>query len=330
MSRRRTKSIILDTDIGSDVDDALALALVLSAPEALELVAVTTVGRRAELRARVAAGLLGLAGRADVEVCSGETRPVLRAPDRFNWFDHEERCIVPGPGARLSSERAPERIVRAARETQGLEVVLVGPLTNMARALALDPELPQRVGGITVMGGHVREVRIGGFVCAPGIDYNLCSDPEASLAVLGAGFRTTLVTADVTLSTWLRSADLERLEAAGPLGSALAEQVRIWAPVQRKIFTGLGGNVEADNVAFLHDPLTVQSLLDASCLGFEKLRIVPTLESGVLRTLEAAPSLGIGSEMRVATRVDAAAAEGAIVERLHAFAFGDVGERSPT
>ena len=328
MSRRRTKSrkpagqharplpIVFDTDIGSDVDDALALALVLSAPDALELVAVTTVGRQAELRARVAAGLLGLAGRADVEVCGGETRPVLRAPDRFNWFGHEERCIVPGPAAKLSSESAPERIVRAARETEGLELVLVGPLTNVARALALDPELPQRVRGITVMGGHVREARIGRFVCAPGIDYNLCSDPEASLAVLGAGFRTTLVSADVTLSTWLRSADLERLAAAGPLGRALAEQVRIWAPVQRKIFTGIGGTLEDDNVAFLHDPLTVLSLLDASCLGFETLRIVPTLESDVLRTLEAAPSLGIGSEMRVATRVDAAAAERAIVERL--------------
>ncbi len=316
MSRRRTKSIILDTDIASDVDDALALALVLSAPEALELVAVTTVGRNAELRARVAAGLLGLAGRSDVEVCSGESRPVLRGSDRFSWFDHEPRCLVPGAAAKLSSESAPERIVRAARETEGLEVVLVGPLTNMARALALDPELPHRVGGITVMGGHIREVRIGDFVCAPGIDYNLCSDPEATLAVLGAGFRTTLVTADVTLSTWLRSADLERLDAAGPLGRALAEQVRIWAPVQRKIFTGMGGTLEPDNVAFLHDPLTVLALLDASSLGFETLRIVPTLESDVLRTLEAVPELGIGNEMQVATSVDAPAAEHAIVEGL--------------
>ena len=308
--------IVFDTDIASDVDDALALALVLSAPEALELVAVTTVGRNAELRARVAAGLLGLAGRSEVEVCSGEACPVLRGSDRFSWFDHEPRCLVPGAAAKLSSESAPERIVRAARETEGLEVVLVGPLTNMARALALDPELPHRVGGITVMGGHIREVRIGDFVCAPGIDYNLCSDPEATLAVLGAGFRTTLVTADVTLSTWLRSADLERLDAAGPLGRALAEQVRIWAPVQRKIFTGMGGTLEPDNVAFLHDPLTVLALLDASSLGFETLRIVPTLESDVLRTLEAAPELRVGNEMQVATRVDAPAAERAIVEGL--------------
>ena len=69
-------------------------------------------------------------------------------------------------------------------------------------------------------------------------------------------------------------------------------------------------------MAFLHDPLTVLSLLDASPLGFETLRIVPTLEADVLRTLEAAPALRIGNAMNVATRVDAAAAERAIVERL--------------
>jgi purine nucleosidase len=194
--------------------------------------------------------------------------------------------------------------------------VLVGPLTNLARALALDPELPRRVAGITVMGGHVREVRIGEHVCAPGIDYNLCSDPEATVAVLGAGFRTTLVTADVTLQTWLRRSDLARLDAGGAVARELAEQVRAWTPLQRKIFTGLGGRVAEDNVAFLHDPLTVQALVDASALCFEDLRIVPTLEAGVLRTLEVDPALGIGARMRVATRVDAGAAERAIAGAL--------------
>ena len=65
------RKVLLDTDIGSDVDDALALGLMLSAPEALDLVAVTTVSRDAAVRARIAAGLLGLGGRGDVEVCIG-------------------------------------------------------------------------------------------------------------------------------------------------------------------------------------------------------------------------------------------------------------------
>ena len=310
------RPVLFDTDIGSDVDDALALALILASPAALDLRVVTTVAGDTSVRAHIAAGLLSLAGRGDVEVCAGERRPLLRAPERFAWFGHEERCIVAAPAAPLSSEPAPERIVRAARELPGLELVAVGPLTNLARALALDPELPSRVAGLTVMGGHVREARIGSHVCPPGVDYNLCSDPEASVAVLGAGFRTTLVTADVTLATWLNSADVLRLAQAGPLARALAAQIRIWEPVQRRIFTGLGGTLAPDNAAFLHDPLTVLALIDAAPLHFERLRIVTTIEKGVLRTHELPLSAELGSEMRVATAVDARRAARAIVDRL--------------
>ena len=74
------------------------------------------------------------------------------------------------------------------------------------------------------------------------------------MAVLGAGFRTTLVTADVTLATWLRRRDLERMQAAGPLARELARQVALWTPVQTRVFTAAGGDLADDNVAFLHVP----------------------------------------------------------------------------
>lgn len=276
---------------------------------------MTTVGRGGGVRAACAASLLGLAGCSDVEVCIGAERPVLREHG-YNWFDHEERCIAAGDRAPVSDEPAAERIVRAARERPGLEVLLLGPLTNMARALALDPELPGRLGGVTVMGGHVREARIGGFVCPPGIDYNLCSDPEAAVAVLGSGCPLTLVTADVTLATWLRDEDAARLAQAGPLGAELARQIAVWKPVQHDLFTRLGGDLAPDNAAFLHDPLTVLALVDDGPLGWETLAIVPTVEAGVLRTREAPAGTGLGTAMRVATRVDAPGARAAIVERL--------------
>jgi purine nucleosidase len=288
---------------------------VLSAPEALRLVTVSTLSGDAALRARIAARLLAIGGRSDVEVFVGEREPLLRR-GRFSWFGHEGKALAPGPLAPVREEPAAERIVRAAREEDGLEIVAIGPMTNLARALALDPELPSRVAGLTIMGGHIRRVAIGSTVFAPGIDYNLCSDPEASLAVLGAGFATTLVPADVTLTTWMGAADVDALAAGGPLARALAALVRLWAPVQRDLFTGLGGEMDPDNQAFLHDPLTVLALLAPSALGFERLRIVPTIEGGVLRTLEVAQALGIGTAMRVATSVDAHAARRAIVERL--------------
>lgn len=310
------RPILFDTDIGTDVDDSLALGLVLASPEELELMAITTVSGRVRLRAQIAARLCGLAGRTDVEVCAGESAPLLQPESEFVWRGIEDSFMPDAPQARLSDEPAPERIARAAREVPGLEIVMLGPLTNLARALALDPTLPKRVAGLTIMGGHIRRVAIGEHVCEPGIDYNLCRDREASCAVLGAGFRTVLVTADVTLRTWMTSADRERLAGAGPLARVLAAQVSVWTPWQRKIFTGIGGTLAEDNAAFLHDPLAVYSLIDPSPLGFERLHIVPTIQDAVFRTLEVPDSAGIGMPMRVATDVDAETARRAIVERL--------------
>jgi inosine-uridine nucleoside N-ribohydrolase len=308
------RPMLLDTDIGSDVDDALALGVALASPE-LRLVGVTCVARIARRRAAAAARLLGIAGRGDVPVFVGEDEALLRK-ERFAWREIEDQGLPAGPDAPILGEPAPEAIVRLAREVPGLELVAIGPLTNLARALALDPKLPKRVAGLTVMGGHVRQVRIGKLLCEPGIDYNLCSDPEASMAVLGAGFATRLVTADVTLETWLTRADLARLAAAGALPRALAALVRIWTPWQQKIFTDLGGSLDPENVAFLHDPLTVQALVDPAPLRFERLRILPTILGGVLRTLEVPPDSGLGAEMEVATAVAAREASQAILERL--------------
>ncbi|NNL65426.1 MAG: nucleoside hydrolase [Myxococcales bacterium] len=309
--------VLFDTDIGSDVDDAVALGLILACPDVLELVAVTTVAGDTGLRSEIAARMLGVGGRADVPVFSGRTRPRLRGQDRYSWFGHEDAMVPEGTAsATIHEELAHEAIVRISQDVSDLHVVAVGPLTNLARAVALDPTLPERIAGLWVMGGHIRRVAIGKHVCAPGIDYNLCSDPEASCAVLGAGFRTTLVSADVTLQTWLRDADVERMAAGGALGRLIAHQIGLWKPVQHQLFTSIGGDLEPANAAYLHDPLTVQALIDPSALKLETLRIVTTIEGGTLRTHEVDPALGIGMETRVATEVDAAAAERAIVERL--------------
>ena len=308
--------LLFDTDIGSDVDDALALALALASPDEIELVGLTTVAADARGRARAAARMLGLGGRTEVEVFVGAERALARQ-GAFVWRDIETQGYPEGPDAPIRDEPAAERIVRAARETEGLEITAIGPMTNLAHALGIDPELPSRVKRLTIMGGHVRQVRIGDHECAPGIDYNLCSDPEAAVMVLGAGFETRLVTADVTLQCWLRSEDVERLECApGPIAGLVARLVRIWTPFQQRIFTAMGGTLAPDNAAYLHDPLTLLSLVDESALRFERLRIVPTIEGGVMRTIEVDPALGIGSEMEVATGVDPDAARDAIVERL--------------
>jgi purine nucleosidase len=310
-----TRPVLLDTDLGSDVDDAIALALLLACPE-LRLVALTTVGGDVVGRAQASARLLATAGARDVDVCVGAAEPLVRTK-RFN-ADAIPVHDYPEAEATVSEERAAERIVRAARETPDLEIFMIGPLTNLAHALALDPDLPKRVARLHVMGGHIRRVAIGDLVAKPGIDYNLCSDPEASVMVLGAGFETRLVTADVTLETWLRESDLARLaESDNPVARALVPLVRAWTPVQQHIFVrGLGGTLAPDNVAFLHDPLTVLAAVDETSLHFESLPIVTTIERGVLRTLEVSEAAGIGAPMQVALSVDAEKAREQMLTRM--------------
>ena len=298
--------VLLDTDLGSDVDDALCLALTLASPE-IELVAITHVGRESRLRAQIARRLLELAGRTEIPVYAGCRVPFLGG-DGFGWQGHEgEGILEPGRDPPVEDEHASDAILRLSRSEPDLEVVLVGPMTNLALALAKDPDLAGRIARLTIMGGHLRKVEYGGYVFAPGIDYNLCSDPHASYVVLRSGIPTRLVTADVTLRTWLRAADLERIEAAGtPFLAAIARAVRIWTPVQNRLFGSAGARMDADNVAFLHDPLALACVYDESFCTFEVIEVEPLIEpGGLFRTLERPEPKDGSFPMRCALDVDA-------------------------
>jgi len=303
-----TRRIVLDTDIGTDVDDALALALALASPE-LELVAVTTVSGDAALRARIAARLLALAGRSDVPVHAGCEAP-LTAGGGFARFGHEGQGIlddVHDVRDAIAAEPAVDALRRLFRADEELELVAVGPLTNIAAALERDPGLARRIARLTLMGGWIRSAAIAGRPLLPAVDYNLCSDAVASQRVLSAGIPTRLVPVDVTVQVWLTEADVEGLERApAPVPRTLARAVRLWAPIQRHLFAGLGTPLAPDVMAFLHDPLAVACAADESFCTVEELAIEPATVDGVFRTLERPPSAPGTFAMRCATAVDAA------------------------
>lgn len=314
----RRRRILLDTDMGTDVDDALCLALAVASPE-LELVAVTTVSGDTHLRAQIARRLLELAGRADVPIFAGEQRP-RRSAASFFWHGGEGQGILaPGDAPRIDPEPAVHAIIRLLREDPDLEIVAVGPLTNLAAALDAEPALLERLPRLTIMGGHLRDISYGGHGFSPGVDYNLCSDPESSLRVLRAPISTRLVTGDVTLQTWIGPEDLARIAGAGtPFHSVLERAVRHWTPIQRRIFGDLGARIGDDNVAFLHDPLALACAHDESFCEFADLAVDATLRDGIFRTLEGGPA-GVGRSMRCALRVDAARFRRHFVERVASF-----------
>lgn len=311
--------LLLDTDIGGDVDDALCLALALASPE-IDLVGVTTIGVESKQRARIASKLLALGGRPELPVYAGCRVPLLGG-DSFHWMGHEGAAtLAPGEEPPIADERAVDAILRLSREIDGLEIAAIGPLTNLAVALAIDPDLAGSIRRLTIMGGHLRRVAYGGHQFRPGVDYNLCADPHASFLVLRSGIPTQLITADVTLQTWLTAAELERIAGLGTeLARVLAAEIRAWTPLQNRIFGRQGCDMDGDNVAFLHDPLALACVYEPGFCGFEELEIETQIDpAGVLHTIERSQPGEQSFPMQCATSVDAPRFRAHFMSRLAA------------
>jgi len=314
-----THRIVLDTDLGSDVDDALCLALALASPE-IELVAVTHVSGDTRLRARITRRLLDLAGRADIPVYAGCEQSRSGA-NSFVWFGNEGKGILDTePHAEAETifhDHAVDAIIRLFGAATDLELVAVGPLTNVAAALDRDPSLAGRIKQLTIMGGHIRRVEYGGQVFPPIVDYNLCSDPAASQLVLGAGIPTRLVPTDVTMQVWMTAGELQQLETSSlDLHRALARAVHLWTPIMRQLFGATGAAMDEDHVAFLHDPLAMACVYEQSFCTFEDLPIEPVVYDGIFRTVEHARPTGATHQICCATAVDAPRFRAHFIDRL--------------
>jgi purine nucleosidase len=324
-----TRPVVLDTDLGSDAADALCLSLALASPE-LEIAGITCVGRESRRRAQITGKLLELAGRREIPVYVGCRVPIAGV-GALSWYGHEGLGVLePGEEPEVEPLHAVDALEMLSKRHAGLEVVAVGPMTNLAVALARDPDLAGRIRRLSIMGGHLRRAEYGGHVFAPGIDYNLCSDPHASYAVLRAGIPTRLVTADVTLRTWIGDAEVSALERTGhPYLLAIARAVHVWTPVMTRGFAAAGCDTSADNAVFLHAPLAYACAYDESFCSFADLEVEPRIEDGVLRTLERPRPSEQTFPMRCAVDVDAKAFRDHLMERLLSLAAGPGPEPLP-
>lgn len=293
------KQIILDTDIGSDVDDALCLGLALAEPS-IELIGITTVSGDTACRARIARKLARLAGQSGIPVFAGTVDPV-DDEKRFFWHGQEGDGILDESDQdALPTETGVAALARMIEAHPQAEVVAVGPLTNIARLILEAPQTAAKIPQLTIMGGHLREITFGQKSFPFGIDYNICSDPAAATIVLEAQIPTRLVTADVTLQTWLTPEDRDRLaDGAGPARAAILRALDRWTPIQRSLFEGFVGDLSG-NAAFLHDPLALACALDESHCEFEDLGISTGWDGDVFRTYEDPK----GRKIRCATAID--------------------------
>jgi purine nucleosidase/pyrimidine-specific ribonucleoside hydrolase len=227
--------IIFDTDIGDDVDDALALAFALQSPE-LDVKAITTVLDAAEMRSRLAWKQLVIYGRRDIPIGTGADEPFLdpvrvRRHAQFDAVTSED--VIPGP-----PQRAVDLIIRTLLESpRKITIVPVGALTNIALALKTEPRIKDKIERIVLMGGAY-------YMNFP--EYNLLRDRIASDIVFRSGVPITGVGLDVTMRCKLKAEDIDRIKAAGyATTDFLMRSIELWR------------EIPTNSMPTLHDPLAV-------------------------------------------------------------------------
>lgn len=219
----QTMKVLLDTDIGSDIDDAVALAYLLCQPRC-ELLGITTVTGEAVKRAEIASAICTNLGRDDVPIHPGCDRPLLiesrqpTAPQAEALGDRPRRKD-------FEANSAIEFIRDTVRKNPGeVTLLAIGPLTNVAIAFATDPELPCLLKQMVLMCGR--------FFNAMGKEWNAIGDPHATAIVYGGGRqsrppRHISFGLDVTLQCTMSADDVRQRFTAKPLQPVL-EQAEVW------------------------------------------------------------------------------------------------------
>ncbi|WP_344752883.1 nucleoside hydrolase [Gryllotalpicola koreensis] len=210
------RRVILDTDIGSDVDDALALALLLGSPTA-RLIGITTVYGDTVLRARLAARVAGSAGwTGPVHAGRAET---LSGKEVW-WAGHEGALYDDLDAERVASENAVQYLIDQVAAAPGaIDVVAIGPLTNIATAISADERFAGSVRHLYVMGGAFGDDEP---------EHNFRSDVAAARIVFAAGIPTTVAALEITRQVRIEQESLDRIAAAGELGRILLAEIEQW------------------------------------------------------------------------------------------------------
>lgn len=250
--------LVIDTDPG--VDDAHAIMMALAHPE-VQVEALTTVAGNVSLDHTTANAckILDVMGK-DVPVFAGAPRAlVARNPyaDNVHGRDGLGDCGWPASPRQTQPEHAALALIRMANENPGqLTLVAIGPLTNLALAVSLDPELPGKYRDLVVMGGAIR----GLGNTTPAAEFNTHADPEAAAIVFEAWPKFTLVSWETTVA---HPFGAEKVEAMLAMDSPRAEFFR---------------QITSNTLAFLQQ-ITGQRVL----FGADFLALAAAIEPGIIQ-----------------------------------------------
>ncbi|MDB5506263.1 MAG: nucleoside hydrolase [Devosia sp.] len=218
-------SVIIDTDPG--LDDAIAMLFALNSPE-FNILGVTTVAGNIGLdtTTRNAGRLLALLDRSDIPVIPGAIAPIHRTPITelaIHGPDGLGGVVLPEPGvpplARNAADWMAETLLAAPEGS--IDILALGPLTNLAQLLFDHPAAARRIGRVVAMGGTIDEQGNAG----PFAEFNLAADPEAADMLLRSGVPVTLIPLDVTRQVRADPGFVNRLRAANTRASIAAAEL---------------------------------------------------------------------------------------------------------
>lgn len=243
------RRLIIDTDTASD--DAVAIMMALATPhvrvEALTTVAGNVTVAQASINARYT---LEICGKEDVPVYDGCDRPWLREPSTAEWFHGDDgmgNMHYPAPSQQAEDQHAVQALIEQFKAAPGeIDLITLGPLTNIATALSLEPELAQWVKHCYVMGGAA--ATLGNVT--PAAEYNFWCDPEAAQRVLHSGMPLTLIGWELSCDdASLNDADRQDILELGTTRSRIAMDCNRSALDAARNLQGQSGMALADPVA---------------------------------------------------------------------------------
>ena len=260
----------LDCDTG--IDDALAIAYLLEAAadesRGIDIVGIGSVSGNvsAAVGAVNTLDLIALSGRADIPVAIGEHHPqggeFRGGAPHVHGANGIGDVEIAASGASVVDESAAEMLVRLAREHAGeLRVIAIGPLTNIAAALRLEPGLPSLVKELTLMGGAAA---VPGNI-TPVAEANIANDADAAAEVFAADWFITMVPLDVTMpNVFLEHHRQALIDSGRPVAVAVGHMLDYYF----EFYVGVYGH----RASALHDPLAV-----AIALGDLELKSAPVV-----------------------------------------------------
>lgn len=239
------KDVIIDTDIGDDIDDAYAMAFALNSPE-LNLKAVTTVFGNVEARTKLALKLLKTFGREDIPVATGIGKPFLERTFRAQATEqipNQAKVLVEGePLPKTSPKHAVDLIISTVMDAkEEVTIIPVGPLTNIATAIIKEPKLVEKA----------KLVVMGGVTSKPLAEHNIRCDPEAARVIFESDIGITMVGLDVTMKCKLNEKDLANLKSRG------LATTNLLADMTEAFMEAASKHWGRKTYPILHDPLAV-------------------------------------------------------------------------